>query len=430
MRLKFTKSKLKNGLRLITSPMKETDAVSVQVMFGAGSRYEMPEISGIAHFLEHMAFKGTKKRPTALDISKEIDGVGGHWNASTAEEMPAYWIYLPADKLTLALDILSDMLSSSLLSPKEIKKEKGVILEEMKMHRDRPGSFTNDIFQEFVYGDTSLGRPIIGNEKTVSTITKPKIVAFYRRLYSPNNIVISICGNIKEEETKKMVTKMFGSLRGKTSDEKKEVKVAQVIPRVLVYEKKWEQVKMRLGFHSFGYLTEDRRKYARAVLADILGGYMSSKLFTEIREKRGLAYSVNARVWNYFDLGLFCVNGGFAPEKTVKAFRAIMEILRGAKKNGFSQQEITMAKENNVGCLKLAMESSNFIAGHLGSSELLEDKIQMPDDYLRKIKAVTNDDLKKIAQEIFRPENCNLAVVGPLDKGKTEGELLKLIKLS
>ncbi|MBI2448422.1 insulinase family protein [Candidatus Microgenomates bacterium] len=428
MKLKFTKTKLPNGLRLITSPMKETDAVSVQVMFGAGSRYETPEISGIAHFLEHMAFKGTKKRPTALDISREIDGVGGHWNASTSEEITIYWIYLPADKLTLALDILSDMLSSSLLLPKEIKKEKGVILEEMKMHRDRPGSFTNDIFQELVYGDTSLGRPVIGNEKTVSAINRQKILDFYRRLYNPNNTVISICGNIKEEKTKKMAVKMFGSLHGQTKEKQKKISISQIIPRVLVHEKKWEQAKMRLGFHSFGYLTEDRRKYTRAVLADILGGYMSSKLFTEIREKRGLAYSVNASVWNYFDTGLFCINGGFAPEKTIKAFRAIMDILRHAKKYGFSKQEIEMAKENNVGSLKLAMESSNFIAGNLGTSELLEGKIQMPDDYLKKIRSVTNQDLKKIAREIFRSENCNLAVVGPLNKEKTQAELLKLIK--
>ena len=426
MEIKYTKFKLSNGIRVFMVPKKETKAVSIEILFGAGSRYETAEISGIAHFLEHMAFKGTKKRPTTLDISREIDQVGGSFNAYTGEDMTGYWIRLQSEKLELAMDILSDMILNSKFEEKEITREKGVILEEMKMYNDNPRYLAGIKFQELIYGDTPLGRNIVGTEKTVKAIDRKKMIEFRSKFYNPDNMVIAIGGNINQKETKDLLEKYFNKIKGKTKEsfEKNEIKQNKSI--VKIYKKDVEQVNLAMGFRSFDRNHKDR--YIQGLLAKILGGYMSSKLYIEVREKKGLAYSVSAFTDSYHDTGCFGIGGGFDPKKTPDAIREILKILREVKKKGFSEKEINMAKENSVGKLVLSLEGASGWASSLAYDELYGMPIEMPDEIIAKTKKVSNKDIIRVANEIFKAENFNMVIVGPIDE-KKEKEYLELVKL-
>jgi len=426
MKLNFTKTTLKNGIRLILAPMKETDAVAIKIFFGAGSRYEEKEVNGTAHFLEHMAFKGTKKRPTTLDISKEIDSVGGSFNAFTSEETTGYWIYLPANKIKLGADILSDILINSKLEQKEINKEKGVILEEIKMYNDMPRYLASIHFQKLIFGDTPLGRDVAGKPETVKKITRQKLLHFYSRFYNPDNMVISICGNIPLQKTQKLIKEKFGKIKGKTNEQYEKNKIIQQKPQIKIVPKDTEQATMIMGFRSFK--RNHKARYVRSLLANILGGYMSSKLFTEVREKRGLAYSIHSSVDAYHDTGTFIITGGFDLYKLPEAIKIIFKILNDAKKQGFKYSEIKMAKEHNIGKLDLLLENSQFIASFLGEQEILDNKIKTPEEIIKEIKKVTNSNIKKIAKEIFKPENFNMVIVGSIKK-EEEKRYLELVKV-
>lgn len=427
MQLKYHKFTLPNGIRVIMVPKKETKAVFVEVIFGTGSRYENKEINGIAHFMEHMAFKGTKKRPTSLNITKEIDGVGGMINAYTGADITGYMIELQSEKIELAFDVLSDMLMNSKLEEKEINKEKGVILEEYKMGVDEPDYFANLKIDELLYGEnTPLGRWTLGTPQTINGINRQKILDFQKQFYNPDNIVIAIGGNLNQEKTKKMLQKYFGKIKGKTCATFEKNNIIQRNPLIKIYKKDIEQAKINIGFRSFG--RGNKNKYTRNIIAKILGGYMSAKLFTEIREKKGLAYSVHSLIDVYAETGCLGISGGFDPKKVIEALKEIFKLLRQAKDKGFTPAEIKMAKENSIGRLILSLEGAGGWASNLASNELYGLPIETPDEIIKKTNKVTNTDIKRVARELFKPDNFNMVIVGPIDS-KEEKKYLDLVKL-
>jgi predicted Zn-dependent peptidase len=426
MELKYHKFKLPNGIRVIMVPKKETKVVKLEIIFGVGSRYETKEIGGIAHFLEHMAFKGTKNRPTMLDITREIDQVGGSWNAYTDEDRTGYYIALRSEKIELAFNILSDMLLNSKYDKKEIDKEKGVILEEIKMYNDEPFSYARLNFQKLVYGNTPLGRDALGEIETVKAINRKKILDFKADFYSPNNMVIAVGGNINQTEIKKLVKKYFGKLKGKTCKTFERNNIIQRDPMIKIYKRDIEQSNLIMGFRSFGRGGKD--EYTRNILTKILGGYMSSKLFIEVREKRGLAYDVRSWVEAYTETGCFGVLGGLNPHKPPEALKEIFKIFRQTKNKGFTPAEIKMAKENSIGRLVMSLEGAGGWSTSIAEDELFGLPVETPDEIIKRINKVTNSDIKRLAREIFRPENFNMVIVGPTDP-KQEKKYLDLIKL-
>ncbi|MDD5731292.1 MAG: pitrilysin family protein [Patescibacteria group bacterium] len=407
-------------------PKKETKAVFVEIKLGAGSRYENKKNQGIAHFMEHMAFKGTKKRPTPLDISKEVDGVGGYINAYTGSDITGYEINLQSEKIELALDILSDMLINSKLDKNEIKKEKGVVLEEYKKVHDDPSRFAGLKFDELFYGDTPLGRLTLGTLETIKSIDRERILNFYKTFYNSDNIVIAIGGNINMEKTKKLLKKYFGSVKGKTLETFEKNHIVQRQPLIKIHKKDFKQSTLFMGFRSFGRGHKDR--HIRQIILKVLGGYMSSKLFMEIREKKGLAYVISTWLDSLADTGCFGIYGGFDHNKIPDALKEVFKILRDAKQKGFKPEEIKMAKENTIGKLALSLEGAAGWASNIADNELYGLPIETPDEIIRETKKVTNTDIKRVARQIFRPENFNMVIVGPIDP-REEKKYLDLIKL-
>lgn len=429
MELKYHKFKLPNGIRVFLVPKKETRAIYVEAMFKVGSRYETDDIRGMSHFLEHMAFKGTKKRPTALDITKEIDQYGGVYNAYTGLDITGYWAKLPSEKIELAIDLISDILVNSKLDEKELNKEKGVILEEMKMYEDNPGAFADIKFHELIFGNTPLGQDTIGTRETVSAINRKMMVDFKSRFYKTNNMVIAIGGNINITKTKKLLEKYFGKIKGEIEDSYEKNHIIQRCPNIKIYNRKdSQQAKLMLGFRSFGRESDDKDRNARALLSRILGSYSSSILFNEIREKRGLSYDIGCGISSFDETGALIIGGGFDVKKLPEAMRVICKVLRDAKNKGFQTKDIQRGKNNKIGQLELSLEVAGNWASALASNELYGMPIEIPKEIIKKTKSVTNADIKRIAKQIFRPENFNMVIVGPIDP-REEKKYLDLIKL-
>ena len=283
----FKKTTFENKLRLVTSAMRETRTVTVLVMVATGSRYETKQTNGISHFLEHMLFKGTKKRPTALDITEEIDRVGGEYNAFTSKEYTGYYAKVASKHKKLIMDVISDIFLNSKLNPEDIEKEKGVIVEEINMDLDTPASYVRDLFEALLYGDQSLGWPIIGTKENVKALNRDKLIEYFERQYVASNTVVIVTGNIDEEETAGEVIEYFKSIKEDGYMPKSPIRETQDKPASLVHYKKTDQTHLCLGVRSYGLNSEDY--FILEVLASILGGGMSSRLFTEVREKRGLS---------------------------------------------------------------------------------------------------------------------------------------------
>jgi len=429
MELKYHKYTLPNGIRVFMVPKHETRAIYFEAMFKVGSRYENDELRGISHFLEHMAYKGTKKRPTAMDISKEVDQHGGFTNAYTGLDITAYWVKLPSEKLELAIDIISDILINSKLDEKVLNKEKGVILEEIKMHNDNPDFFAAIKFHELIFGDTPLGKDIAGAEEDVKSMNREKMLEYKNKFYKTNNMIIAIGGNFSVEKTKKLLKRYFGKIKGKIEDNYKENHIIQECPIAKIYTRKdTQQAKLLLGFRSFGRNGSEKDRYARGLLARALGYYMSSILFVEIREKRGLSYDIGCDVSSFDETGDFEIGGGFAVNKIPEVLKVVCSILKDIKKKGLEAKELKMAKSHQIGQINLNIENVSSWASGFATNELYGLPIETPDEIIKKTKKVTNTDIKRLAREIFRPENFNMVIVGPIDS-KEEKKYLDLIKL-
>ena len=403
----YKKQTFSNGLRLVTVPMKGTKAVTVLVLVGTGSKYEDKKNNGISHFLEHMFFKGTKKRPNTLAIAETLDKVGGEYNAFTDKECTGYWAKVDAKHLNLALDWVSDIFLNSKLEPKEIEKEKGVIIEEINMYLDTPIKYIDDLWEELLYGDQPAGWSVIGDKKIVAKMRRKVFADYLKEHYLAKNVVIVIAGNIGKAKVKNY----FKDIKiGKPRAKQKTIE-NQEKPRVSVYYKKTDQTHLYLGTRAYDIF--DDRKYALGLLSVILGGNMSSRLWISVREKEGLAYYIRTSAQAYTDSGYLATRAGVDNKRVEKAIRLILKEYKRITQEKISVMELKKAKDYIKGSTILDLESSDAIASFFGGQEILTGKILTPEEKFAKIDSVTVDDIKKVAQDIFRPEKLNLALIGP-----------------
>ncbi|HSW47956.1 MAG TPA: pitrilysin family protein [Candidatus Saccharimonadales bacterium] len=424
--MQFKRTLLPNGLRVITIPMPSLESATVIVMVGAGSRYENKANNGISHFFEHMAFKGTEKRPSAMEISSLIDGIGGEFNAFTGKEITGYYIKSAKGKLETLLDLLSDMLQNSKLDPVEIDKERGVIMEEINMIEDNPMRKLGDIYEELMYGDTPMGWDIAGPKENIQTITQQNFRDYMGGLYSADNMTVVVAGGIESEPTETLVEKYFGGMKQFITGNPVGIVENQTKPAVFIKTKKTEQIHIALGVRTISL--KSPKKYPLSVLAAILGGGMSSRLFHEVREKRGLAYYIRTNSDEYTDAGTLVSTAGIDPKRVVEAIEVILSEYKkvGEGKMELSDKELTKAKEFLKGHLVLGLEDSNSVAGFYGHQELLEEEIENPDQILAHLDAVTKEDVEAVGREFFIENTLNLALIGNFEDRQKLESLLKL----
>jgi len=422
--MNFKKIKFKNGLRLILSPMEETKAVTALILFKVGSRYEKKDINGISHFVEHMMFKGTKKRQSTLDISKVLDSVGAEYNAFTAKDHTGYYVKVSADKIELALDVLSDILYNSKFDSAEVEREKQVIVEEINMIEDNPLMYIGDLFEQTIYGDEPLGWQISGSRENVKNITRNKIMDYVNTYYQPSNMLIGVSGRF-DKNILNLIRKYFhiDTLKKPASSFKK-IKIVQSRPQLKLNYKETEQVHICLGFPSYSYF--DKRIYPLYLLSVILGGNMSSRLFISIRERKSLAYFIRSAVSLYQDTGNLEIQAGLDKKRVSEAIKAIIDELKKMKNEKVDSDELKKAKDFLKGKLILELESSESVASWLSKQELLLNKIITPKQQIEKLEKVTSQDIQNVANDIIKYRKINLAMIGP---NKEQGKFQKLLKL-
>lgn len=424
--MKFSRKVLGNGVRVITIPMPSFESATVMVMVGAGSRYETPKNNGISHFLEHMAFKGTTKRPNAQAIASLIDGIGGEFNAFTSKEVTGYFVKAAKTHVDLCLDILSDMLKNSKLDEAEIEREKGVILEEINLYEDTPSRKIGDVYEQLLYGDTPLGWDIAGRKEVIKAITREDFVKYMQSLYSANNITVVVAGGIETAKTEKLVEKYFSDMKSFDTLKYKSIVEKQVKPDLYIKHKTTEQVHISIGFRTVPI--DSPEKPALEVLAAILGGGMSSRLFSEVREKRGLAYYVRTHAEHYQDAGNIASTAGLDPKRLEEGIEVIVSEYAKFAKGGanITKEELSKAKEYLKGHLVLELEDSRSVAAFYAGAELLEKKIETAEEVINKIDAVTQEEVENVAKKYFKQDSLNLAIIGNFTDRQRFEKLLKL----
>jgi len=418
----YQKTILKNGLRLITVPMEGTKAVTVLVLFGTGSKYETREQNGLSHFLEHMFFKGTQKRPDTLSIAETLDRVGGQYNAFTSKEMTGYWAKAARPHLDLVLDWVSDILLNSKFDIKEIDRERGVIIEEVNMYQDMPSEYVGILWDQLLYGDQPAGWPVIGTKENIQGFSHEKFLNYFRDHYLANNAVVVVAGQLDHDDIKTKIDNYFGGLNQAATMTKKSVVEKQTQPQCLVHFKKTDQTHFCLGTRAYNLSHPD--KYALSLLAIILGGNMSSRLFIKVRERLGLAYYVKTGVEMETDTGYLVTQAGVDHQKAGKAISAILAEYQRIAKEPVSEDELKKAKDCIAGHTILEMESSDAQASFFADQELLENEILTIEEQLGMIEKVTVADLSRVARDIFQPAKLNMALIGPFKEKSKFDRLL------
>lgn len=422
--MEYSKKILKNGTRVVLAPNTSTETITIQILVEAGSKYENLENNGISHFLEHMIFKGTKKRPTSQIISEELDSVGGEFNAFTSKEQTGYWVKVPKQHLKLALDVVSDIYLNSTLKQEEIDKERGVILQEMAMYKDMPIHYIWDVFESLFYGNQPAGWDIIGTTENLNRFQRKDFVDYLKNFYIPKSTVVIVAGNFNPEIVSKLIEKYFEkNLKSPEKIGKLAVSHNQKRPQLKVYAKETDQTHLVLGVKSVDMFSEDR--YIASLLATVLGGGMSSRLFDELREKRGLTYYVNAGTEPYTDSGYFYASAGVEHKNLEKTITLILAEFKKTAQKKISEKEINKVKEYIKGKTLMSLESSSSVASFLGDQELFKNQINTPEEIFRKIDLITANDLSRVANDIFKNDNLNLAVIGPHEKNENLEKYLK-----
>lgn len=422
--MKYRKITLKNGLRVILAPMNETGTATVLVMTGAGSRYETRKESGLAHFLEHMFFKGTTRRPTAFDISKELDGIGAEYNAFTGKEYTGYYAKVEAHHWDTALDVISDLFLHQKLEQEEIDREKGTILQEINMYEDKPSSRVGEHFDELLYGDHPAGWRILGPKENIRRFKRADFVRFLKKMYTGSNVVVGVAGKFDEKKVLKEIRERFDVLAKGERPSFKRISEKQKTPALFIEKKKTDQTHMLLGVRAYHALHKDR--YALSVLSTILGGGMSSRLFIQVRERRGLAYHVSTGIDSFHDAGSLATQVGVEHGNIEKTIAVILDEYRKIANEKVDEEELSRAKEYIKGRLAMGLEGSDDVIEYLVSQEVLREKVTLPQEKVRKIDAVTSDDVLRVAKDIFRNEKLNLAIIGPHEKKAVLQKLLTL----
>ena len=423
--MKYHKTKLSNGLRVITVPMPSLESVTVTVWVGVGSRWEKDDKAGISHFLEHMVFKGSKKRPTAHDISSAVDSFGGEFNASTSKEWTNFYIKSSTDNVKKAFDVLSDMVLNPLIRQEDIDREKGVIVEEIGMYEDTPRAKVEDHFEQLIYKGSDLGRDIIGTRKTVKSLMQKDFVSYRNSHYFGDNMLVTVAGGVTEKQALALVKEYFSGVQKKS---KKKVKAANAKPsgpKIKLVSKENEQAHFILGF--LGNPMGHKDRYVEAVLASVLGGGMSARMFTEVREKRGLAYAVKTGTEHYVDTGYMSTYTGVDPKKAEEAIKVVLDQHYGlaSEKYPVTDEELTKAKEYLKGHIALSLEDTRAVSGFFGAKEILLGKVSTPDEVFEGIEKATKEDVVRVAKEFFVPERLSLAINGPFKDKKNFSKLIK-----
>lgn len=419
--MKCSKTILKNGLRVLTTHMPTLESATLTVWVATGSRKETRENMGISHFLEHMAFKGGKKYKSAQAVSSAIDAIGGDFNAGTSKEWTNFYVRTRVENIEVAFDVLSDMLLSPSLKQADIDREKGVIIEEMNMYEDTPMYKIGDIFEELIFDGNSLGWDIIGTKDTVTSLTRKDFASYRDMHYKADNMILTISGGIKKDHALALSQKYFGELEPGGIVEIDRFSAGSRGARVKLKTKKTDQAHLMLGF--LGRARGNPDRYVESVLATILGAGMSSRLFTEVREKRGLAYSVQADVDSAADTGYIAAHAGLDPTRIEPAIKVILDEFYkiASSGHGITKSEFAKAKEYIKGHVALSLESTTAINTFFGMEELFLGQIRTPEDVFAGIDAVTIKDIVRVARETFDKNKLSLAIIGPYkDKGRFE----------
>jgi predicted Zn-dependent peptidase len=404
---------LPGGAKLLTASIPERLSASVVFMFGGGSRLEDERLAGVSHFIEHLYFKGTRKRPTSKEIADAIEGIGGFVNASTDKELTAYWTRVPSEHLDVGLDVLFDIVSNSRLDPADVERERMVILEELKMYQDQPQDYVQNLFEELMWPGHPLGRDIAGTEESVSRLTRDDILEYADARYRLPSLVIGAAGALDEEHTLEAVRPRL-TLAADPDGMIEALAPAPLIgAHLLVRRQRTEQAHICVGMRAFSYMHDDR--YALDILNTVLGEGMSSRLFLNIRERLGLAYDVHSFTQKHRDTGYLGVYLGVDPKKAVEAVKAVIAELHGFRDRDVEPDELDRAKEFTKGRLRLELETTNGVAFWLTYQELLFGRIRTIEEELELVDAVTTADVRRVAEAVIR-EPLQMAVIGPFSR--------------
>jgi predicted Zn-dependent peptidase len=402
-----------SGLKVITTPIEGTKAVTVLCLVGAGSRYETKDINGISHFLEHMFFKGANRYKNSAEVAGAIDGVGGEFNAFTAKEYAGYYVKLSAERKEIAFDVIGDMLVNAAFLLEEIDKERGVIIEEYNMYQDTPMYQVGWDFERLLFGDQPMGWDQVGTKDIIMNLTRQQFLDYKQALYTPENTVISVAGAITEEEVENLVAKYFPFKDGKRAFDFKPYEKGLGKEKVILQHKKTEQTHIIVGVEGVPAFHKDET--ASRVLAVILGGNMSSRMFLNVREAKGLAYYIRTSTDHYLDTGAISTSAGVDIKRVPLAIEGILAEYKRIMDEKVGAEELQKAKDFMKGKIALSLEDSEEVAHLMGKQSLLHNKIQTIDEIFKKIDAVTAEDVQRVAQEYLKEKDLKLAIIGPSD---------------
>ena len=420
----YERTVLDNGLRIVSSPMPHTRSVCIALFIGTGSRYETEEQAGISHFIEHLCFKGTERRPTAREISETIDGTCGVLNGMTDKELTVYSAKVARPHFALALDLLMDMLRNSRFDETDIENERKIIIEEVNMYMDSPQGRVDMLMDEAIWPDQPLGRDVAGSKESVANIDRTMIIEYLLKHYLPGNTVVAVAGDISHNEVVGAVSEILGDWRSEAPVPWLPADNTQDSLRFVAEQRQTEPANLCLAVRGIAHGHPDR--FVLDLLNLILGEGMSSRLFLEIRERLGLAYDVHSHTSHFHDSGSVNIYAGVDPKRLEDAVEAILKELIKLKEDPVSETEITKVKELGKGRLMLRMEETRSVAGWTGSQELLTNRILTVDEVVSRLDAVTSEDLQRTAQELFRTDKLCFALVGPSRKEKRLKKLLSL----
>ncbi|MCI0441438.1 MAG: insulinase family protein, partial [Chloroflexi bacterium] len=406
----FRKTTLPNGLRVVTSEMPHTRSVSISIFIGVGSRYEPSEQAGISHFIEHMVFKGTARRPNPRDISGTIESTGGVLNAGTDHEYTVYWCKVAQPHFRESLDLLFDMLRNSLLEPEGLEKERMVVIEELNMINDYPSYKVDALIDEMLWPNHPLGRDVGGTKESVSAIMRDMMLAHLQRYYNPANIVVSVAGSVAHEEVVEQVEALSGAWPAANNDAWTPFTHTQEKSQFQLEYRKTEQAHLSIAVPAVA--SEHPSRYAVDLMSVILGEGMSSRLFVEVREAKGLAYDVHSGVTHFQDCGAFVINAGVDPKRVYDAVQTILEQV-AIIRDGVPDEELGMAKRLSTGRMLLRMEDTRAVSNWMGNQELLQGRILGMDQVVERINHVTSEQMRDVASRLLTTEKLNMALVGP-----------------
>lgn len=407
----FKRISLPNGVRVILVPQPESRATTVAVLVEAGSKYETKELNGISHFLEHMCFKGTTKRPRPIDIASELDGLGAEYNAFTSQEYTSYYAKVKNELVHRAMEVVADLYLNPTFNPAEIEKEKGVIIEEINMYEDLPQRRVGELFMELVYGDQPAGWRILGEKEVIRHLAREDFIAYRNKHYLPQATTVVAAGGFTPEEMERDIAAHFGVLAAGEKHAKPPVVEAQDRPQERIQFKKVDQTHLVMGFRAFD--VRDERRYALALIADILGGGMGSRLFQRVREEMGAAYYVRAETDLFSDHGLVTMSAGVTHEKLRDVIKAGLEEFMRFAGEEVDAETLDRAKRHLAGQFVLSLETSDALGYYYGGQEVMGLPLQTPEEYLAKIHAVGPGDIQTVARALFTNDRLNLALIGP-----------------